>query len=74
MTAGFEFEGVWYVVPVESAVYAEDVIQLPDGRFVDVSWFESLPPVAKSVTLSDGPTDIGGHIGQVWQATRKYNH
>ncbi len=71
----FEFEGIWYEVQAESMVAGGDVVELPDGRCLDIICLESDPPQVKSITLVDGPSDVSdpsgrghGHTGVSWIA------
>lgn len=67
----FEFEGTVYAVPMGAYTYADDVVRLPDGRFVELTCLESYPPQVYSVTVVDGPNPSGfgpGHEGTTWEA------
>lgn len=73
--AQFRFEDVVYVVPTDAAKHTGDVVKLPDGRFLEISWLESFPPQASEIHVVAGPTDVPspdgrgeGHKGQVWDA------
>ncbi len=71
----FEFEGAVYIVPTDSMNYAGDVVQLPDGRFLEIRTLETHPPQVDWVTIVDGPHDVpdpsgrGMHKGVAWPAT-----
>lgn len=69
MQAYFEFEEKKFAVDVQASSYAGDVIKLPDGRMVDITWLESMPPQAHNVVLTEGPSEVGGRMGQIWDAT-----
>lgn len=70
----FEFEGRKYIVPAESMTYAGDVVQLPDGRFLEILTLESFPSQVKEILVVEGPSNVpdpsgrGEHIGVAWQA------